>query len=97
MLPGLAIIVWITVMAIWAIVSGVLMLSASFRLHGTHGNWLLGLGGVVSIVWGVLLWVFPIQGAVVLTIWLGAYALIFGISMIALGIRLRSRHIERLA
>lgn len=91
-LPVLAIVVWITLMAIWAIVTGALMLASAFRLGAGHGNWLMGLGGVISIVWGVLLWMWPIAGAVVLTLWLGAYALIFGIAMIALGLRLRSRH-----
>ena len=52
---------------------------------------LLGLGGLISIVWGVLLAIFPIPGAVVLTIWLGAYALIFGVAMIVFASRLRSR------
>ena len=89
--PGLAIVVWITVMAIWAIITGVLMLVSAFRLDSGHGNWLMGLGGVVSIVWGGLLWYWPIVSAVVLTLWLGAYALIFGIAMIALGLRLRAR------
>ncbi len=90
--PGLAIVVWISFMAAWAVITGALMLAAAFRLDAGHGHWLMGLGGAVSIVWGVLLWMWPIAGAVVLTIWMGAYALIFGVSMIALGLRLRARH-----
>jgi uncharacterized membrane protein HdeD (DUF308 family) len=91
--PGAVIIgvVWIT--AVWAIVTGVLMLAAAFRLHSGHGNWLLGLGGLISVIWGVLLWLWPLVGAIVLTIWLGAYAVIFGIAMIALALRLRGRHL----
>jgi len=89
--PLFAVTVWITLMAIWAIITGALMLAAAFRLHSGHGNWLMGLGGVASLVWGVLLFAAPLLGAVVLTIWLGAYAVVFGIAMIALGLRLRSR------
>jgi uncharacterized membrane protein HdeD (DUF308 family) len=70
------------------------MLAAAFRLRADHGNWLMGLGGVVSIIWGVLLYIWPIEGALVLTIWVGAYALIFGIAMIALSLRLRARHMN---
>ena len=90
--PGLAVVVFITLLAVWGVITGALMLIAAFRLDAGHGQWLMGLGGVISIVWGVLLWIWPIVGAVVLTVWLGAYALIFGITMIALGLRLRSRH-----
>jgi uncharacterized membrane protein HdeD (DUF308 family) len=87
--PLLAVTVWITVLAAWAIVTGVLMIVSAFRLHTGHGNWWMGLGGAASVIWGALLFVAPLIGAVVLTIWLGAYAVIFGVAMIALGLRLR--------
>jgi uncharacterized membrane protein HdeD (DUF308 family) len=81
--------VWLT--AAWAIVSGVLLLSAVSRLHRTHGKWLMALSAVVSILWGFLLIVAPIPGAVAMTWLLGAYALIFGVAMLVLAFRLR-RH-----
>ena len=92
--PGVVVIgaVWVT--AAWAIVTGALMLAAAFRLHGSHGNWLLGLGGLISVIWGILLWLWPLIGALVMTLWLGAYAVIFGIALIAFAFRLRARHLE---
>jgi uncharacterized membrane protein HdeD (DUF308 family) len=75
--------------AAWAIISGVLMLAAVFRLRRTHGKWLLALAGVVSVVWGVLLSIAPIAGALVMTWWLGAYALVFGVTLLVLAFRLR--------
>ena len=92
--PGLLVLGAVWVIAAWAIVTGALMLATAFRLHRAHGNWLLGLGGLVSIIWGVLLWLWPLVGALVLTIWLGAYAVIFGATLIALSFRLRSRHLS---
>ena len=89
--PALAIVVFITLLAVWAVITGALMLAAAFQLDLDHGNWMIGLGGLVSILWGVLLWTSPIVGAWVLTIWFGAYALLFGIAMIAFGLRLRQR------
>lgn len=91
--PGLVIVGVLWVIAAWAVITGVLMLAAAFRLPGGHGHWLLGLGGLVSVVWGVLLWLWPFVGAIVLTLWLGAYAVIFGIALIAFALRLRARHV----
>jgi uncharacterized membrane protein HdeD (DUF308 family) len=73
----------------WAVISGIALLAAAFRGGGTAGRGLMGLGGIVSILWGVLLFVFPIAGAVVLTYWLGIYALFFGGALVALALRLR--------
>ena len=92
LLPGLTVLVFVAVLGIWAVVSGVAMMAASFRLNAQHGRWLLGLSGLVSIVWGVVLYLSPVTGAVVLTWWLGGYAFVFGILLIVLAFRLRNRH-----
>lgn len=86
--------IWALVLlcAAWAVVSGVMLLVATFRLHAAHGRWWMGIGAVFSILWGVLLFFDPAAGAVVMTWWLGAYALVFGISLIALSFRLRRLH-----
>jgi uncharacterized membrane protein HdeD (DUF308 family) len=86
--PGLTLLALAWLLAAWAVLTGALMLSAAFRLR--HGGWLLGLSGTVSIVWGVLLAIFPIVGAFVLAVWIGVYALFFGGAMIALAFRLRA-------
>jgi uncharacterized membrane protein HdeD (DUF308 family) len=90
-MPGLTVVVLVTLLGVWSVVTGGLMLGAAFRLHLDHGRWLLVLGGVLSIVWGVLLFTMPIAGALVLTWWLGAYALMFGGLLLILALRLRER------
>ena len=90
--PGLTILTFVLVIAAWAIVTGVLMTVAAFRLQLDHGRWWLVLGGLVSILYGLLLIVAPLVGALVLTWWLGAYALVFGVLLLTLGFRLRTRH-----
>ncbi|MGG5809135.1 HdeD family acid-resistance protein [Falsiroseomonas sp. CW058] len=77
--------------AAWAIVSGGMMVGAAFRLEKDRGRWWLGLGGVVSVLFGIALVLSPLLGAVVLTWWLGAYALAFGFVLLVLGFRLRAR------
>jgi uncharacterized membrane protein HdeD (DUF308 family) len=91
-MPGAAVLAFVLLMAAWALMSGALMVVAAFKLHASHGRWWLGLGGVASIIWGVLLVAAPLIGAVVLTWWLGIYAIIFGISLLACGWRLRGQH-----
>jgi uncharacterized membrane protein HdeD (DUF308 family) len=91
LLPGLTVLVFVLLIAAWALISGGLMLAAAFRLHVEHGRWWLALGGLISIVYGVLLVIAPMIGAVVLTWWIGAYAFVFGIALLVLAFKLRSR------
>jgi len=89
--PLVTVLAVVVFAAVWAVFSGIALLVAAFRAGGSAGRGLMGLGGIVSIVWGVLLWVFPFAGAVVLTYWLGIYALFFGGALVALALRLRRR------
>jgi uncharacterized membrane protein HdeD (DUF308 family) len=89
--PGITAVAFVLLIAVWALVSGALMLVAAFRLNIDHGRWWLALGGIASIIFGVVLLIAPVVGAVVLTWWLGAYALVFGVSLLILAFRLRSR------
>ena len=90
--PARAIFAVVLILAGWALLTGALMLISSFRLHGTHGKLWLALGGIVSLIWGLLLAISPLTGAVVLTWWFGAYALAFGVMLLILAFRLRGRH-----
>ena len=88
--PDLASVVLLLIIASWAIVTGVLEILAAIRLRKEITNeWMLGFGGFVSVVLGVLLFLQPAAGGLVITLMIGAYALIFGIALVALGVRLR--------
>jgi uncharacterized membrane protein HdeD (DUF308 family) len=89
--PVITIVAFVFLMGAWAIVTGALLFGASFRLNVLHGRWLMALGGAISIIWGVLLIIWPLVGAIVLTWWIAAYALFFGIAMLVLAFRLRGR------
>jgi len=77
--------------AAWALVTGAFEVAAAIRLRKViTGEWLLVLSGAASIVLGILLMLFPGPGALVVVLWIGAYALVSGALLIALGLRLRS-------
>jgi uncharacterized membrane protein HdeD (DUF308 family) len=88
--PPATIVVFVTLVAVWALLSGGAMLAASFHMDAAHGRWWLALGGIASIIYGALLVFMPTVGALVLTWWIGAYALVFGISLLIAAFRLRA-------
>ncbi len=86
-LTALALVLWI---AAWSLVTGIFEIVAAIRLRKQiRGEWLLGLSGVLSIALGVLLFAFPVTGALVIIIWIGAYAVLFGAMLIGLAFKLR--------
>jgi len=94
LMPGLTVLFFVTLMAVWSLISGVLMIVAAFKLNPTYGRGWLIFSGIVSVLFGVALLIAPLVGAVVLTWWLGAYALVFGISLLVLAFKLRGHKDE---
>ncbi len=90
--PGITVVALVWIVAIWAVVSGAMMLFSAFALKIDHGRWWLALGGIASLIFGILLIIEPLVGAVVLTIWIGAYALVFGIFLLVLAFQLHAKH-----
>jgi len=74
----------------WAIVTGVFELMTAMRLRATLPNeWLWIVNGVLSVLFGLFVFVFPGAGLVAVVYVLGFYAIIAGVAMIALSFRLR--------
>lgn len=92
--PGITVLAFVLLVAAWAVVSGSLMLVAGYRLNIEHGRWWLLLAGALSVAYGALLVVAPMIGALVLTWWFGAYALLFGVALLVLAFRLKARNDE---
>lgn len=89
--PLIAAIALYWVIAIWAVLTGILELVAAGQLRKLIPNeWLLVLGGVASIAFGILLVVYPVAGAITVIYLIGAYAIFFGVMMIGLSLRLRA-------
>jgi uncharacterized membrane protein HdeD (DUF308 family) len=93
--PLITIVAFVYLLAAWAIVSGALLTAAAFRLAAPHGRGWMLFGGVVSLIWGGLLLMWPLTGAIVLTWWMAGYALFFGGAFLVLAFRLRARRQDR--
>jgi len=92
-MPAAAVFAFVILLSVWALITGGLMIMAAFRLHATHGRGWLAFGGVVSVIWGLMLAAAPMIGAVVVAWWLGIYAIIFGVALLVAAWRLRERRI----
>jgi uncharacterized membrane protein HdeD (DUF308 family) len=86
-LPRLTMLVFVLVIGIRAGVGGVMLLMSAPRLDDGRG-WMF-LAGIASIVFAVALFVAPMIGTLVLTWWIGAYALAFGSLLLVLAFKLR--------
>ena len=90
--PGMTAIVLLAFIAAWSLVMGIFQIIAAVRLRKSIENeWLLGLSGLLSVIFGVLMLINPGAGALAVIWVIGAYAVLFGVLLIALGIKLRSR------
>jgi uncharacterized membrane protein HdeD (DUF308 family) len=80
----------VLVIGFWAAATGIVEIASAIRLRQEiEDEWLLGVGGVLSVVLGAVLIVRPQFGQVTTTYVLGTYGLLFGVVLVVLGLRLR--------
>jgi uncharacterized membrane protein HdeD (DUF308 family) len=88
--PGLTALALVFVIAGWAILTGVLEVIAAIRVRNVINNeWMLIIAGVLSVLFGALLVAQPGAGALAIVWIIGLYAVLFGITLLALSWRLR--------
>jgi uncharacterized membrane protein HdeD (DUF308 family) len=94
--PEVTVVVIIALVAVWAILSGLLMVVPAMRLpRGSGRGWLIFSGGV-SVLLGLVILIQPAAGLFYIVLSIGIYAIIFGIGLIALGFQVRRLHASRL-
>lgn len=95
---GAASLALLLVIGAWAIVTGIFEIIAAIRLREEiEGEWLLLLSGVLSVLFGIAIAIWPAAGLLAVTWMIGAYAIVFGILLTVLGFRLRNLNKQRLA
>jgi uncharacterized membrane protein HdeD (DUF308 family) len=89
-LPGFAAEILILLIAAWAIVTGIFEIVLAYRLRRViAGEVWMALAGVASILFGVVVFLFPAAGALSVVWLIGSFAIAFGVFLVMLGLRLR--------
>jgi uncharacterized membrane protein HdeD (DUF308 family) len=94
LVPGITALVLVAVIGANAIITGVLDLIAATRLHRRLRNaWMLVVTGVLSVLFGIFVLLFPGAGALALVWLIALYALFTGALLVVIGITARAwRH-----
>ena len=89
--PSITAVALLCLIAAWAIVRGMFEIIAAIQLRkGISNQWMLIIGGIVSIIFGVVLVARPSVGALAMVWVIGVFALVFGVAMIVLSFQLRA-------
>jgi uncharacterized membrane protein HdeD (DUF308 family) len=90
--PGLAAVALLYLVAAWAVVTGLAQIATAIRLRQEiRGEWALILGGILSVLFGLLLAVLPRVGILSLIWLIGAYAVAFGVLLLITAFQVRGR------
>jgi len=89
--PSATAVALVYIAAAWAIVTGIFEAIAAFEWRNVlPDTWMLGLGGVLSVILGVLLFSLPSAGLIAWAWLVGIYAIVYGVLYIVTGFRLKS-------
>jgi len=89
--PGITALALLFIIAAWSVATGIFEIVAAIRLRREiQGEWALVPSGVLSVLFGIALAIFPGFGALALVWYIGGYAIAFGALLTALGLRVRA-------
>jgi uncharacterized membrane protein HdeD (DUF308 family) len=90
--PGVTLLAIVLLIAFRAILLGLFELGGALSGKGVDHRWLLGITGIVSLLFGVLMIARPLAGAVALIWVVGVYAVVFGVMLVVVGLRALGTH-----
>ena len=90
--PGMSAILLILFIGAWAVAHGIFEIVGAIQLRKEIENeWMLILGGIISVIFGIIVLIAPGAGALALVWWIAIYSIVFGVMFVAFALRLR-RH-----
>jgi uncharacterized membrane protein HdeD (DUF308 family) len=93
--PGITALALLWLIAAWALITGVLEIVVAVGLRrAIRHEWLVGIVGVLSVLFGIVLVVAPVAGALAITWAIGWYAVLSGIVIAVLALQVRKLSIE---
>ncbi|MBO2465952.1 HdeD family acid-resistance protein [Actinomadura violacea] len=88
--PGVTALALLMLIAAWAVVTGVLEIVAAVSLRRElRGEWMYALTGAISIIFGLLLFAWPVSGALAVVWLIGLFSILFGAALVGVALRLR--------
>jgi uncharacterized membrane protein HdeD (DUF308 family) len=88
--PGITALVLLYIIAVWALLTGIVEIIGTIRMRREISDeWLFVLGGVLSVLFGLLVFARPGVGAIAVVWLIGFYAIVLGIQRIAVAFRMR--------
>jgi uncharacterized membrane protein HdeD (DUF308 family) len=92
--PAITGIILLFYIAAWSLTTGVLEIVGAINLRQrVSGEFWMLLSGIASIIFALILLIHPGVGAVAVVWLIGAYAIVFGVILFALGLRLRGARV----
>jgi len=88
--PALGAITLTTIIAVWAVIGGILTIVSALRVREEIDNeWWLVLSGALSIIFGILVFQNVLAGILTIAWVFGVFAVVVGVLSIALAFRVR--------
>ena len=89
--PGISLAILVIMVGVWAIVTGILQVMSSVRHRAIpDSGWVWGIiGGALTILFGIVVLIWPRTGLVAIIWIIGIWAVVWGITLIVLGVQLR--------
>lgn len=89
-LPGITALFLVSLIGAWAIITGIAQVAIAWQLRKEiQGELVLALNGILAVVFGIYLWLFPGLGAISLVWLIALFAVASGVMLLVLAFRMR--------
>jgi uncharacterized membrane protein HdeD (DUF308 family) len=87
--PGLTLFIFLAIIATWAIALGIVHIVTAIKVHKEEHAWPFGVSGVISLIFGILLLVWPISSIYAFALLMGVYSMLFGVTLAFMSFQLK--------